>query len=64
MNLNAADNLLYKEKNVLAHLLSPDVRIFAKGEILGTQEGNRQPLLLQRKCLFIQGTEYAYPTEL
>lgn len=64
MNLNAVDNLLYKGKNVLAHLLSPDVQIFAKEEILGTQEGNPQPLLLQRKCLFTQGTEYAYPTEL
>lgn len=45
MNLSAVDNLLYKRKNVLAHLLSPDVQIFAKGGILGTQEGNLQPLL-------------------
>jgi len=55
MNLNAVDNLLYKGKNVLTHLLKPDVQIFAKGEILGTQEGNLQPLLQQRKCLFIPG---------
>lgn len=31
MNLNAVDNLLYKGKNVLAHLLSPEIQIFAKG---------------------------------
>lgn len=31
MNLNAVDNLLYKRKNVLAYLLSPDVQIFAGG---------------------------------
>lgn len=57
MNLNAVDNLLYKGKNVLAHLLSPDVQIFAKGGILGTREGNLQPPPRQRKYLFIPGTE-------
>lgn len=55
MNLGAVDNLLYKRKNVLAHLLSPDVQIFAKGGVLGTQEGKLQPLLRQKKCLFIPG---------
>lgn len=55
MNLNAVDNLLYKGKNVLAHLLSPDIQIFEIGGILGTQEGNLQPLLRQRKCLFTPG---------
>lgn len=53
MNFNAVDNLLYKGKNVLAHLLSPDAQIFAEEGMLGTQEGNLQPLLGQRKCLFI-----------
>lgn len=57
MNLNAVDNLLYKGKNVLAHLLSPDVQTFAKGGILGTREGNLQPPPRQRKYLFIPGTE-------
>lgn len=55
MNLNAVDNLLYKGKNVLALLLSPDAQIFAKGGILGAQEGNLQPALWQRKCLLIPG---------
>lgn len=65
MNLNAVDNLLYKRKNVLAYLLSPDVQIFAggwggggrrgAGGILGRQDGNLQPQLQLRKRLFIPG---------